>query len=102
MDKTIIRVQPWVMIVRDSVLVIALLMTSGTVALRILRKFSRIRSAITTDSFTEYPSTASTAASTGSENSHWKNAKKPRMITTSWRLATIAETANRHSKRIAR
>ena len=41
------------MIVRDSVLVIALLMISGTVALRIFRKFSRIRSAITTDSFTE-------------------------------------------------
>ena len=39
-----ICVQPWVMMVRDMVLVIALLMTSGTLALRILRKFSRIRS----------------------------------------------------------
>ena len=33
--------------------VIALSMTSGTLALRILRKFSRTRSKTTTDSFTE-------------------------------------------------
>ena len=44
---------PWVMIVREIVRVIALSITCVTVALRILRKFSRIRSAITTDSLTE-------------------------------------------------
>jgi len=46
-------VQPWVMIVREMVRVMALSMISVTLAFRILRKFSRIRSAITTDSFTE-------------------------------------------------
>jgi hypothetical protein len=54
------------------------------------------------DSFTEYPNTARIAASTGSENSHWKNAKKPRMMVTSCRLARMVATANRHSKRNAR
>ena len=44
-------VQPWVMMVREIVRVMALSMTSVTEALRILRKFSRMRSAITTDSF---------------------------------------------------
>ena len=52
-DVTINCVQPWVMIVRDIVRVMALVMISGVLALRILRKFSRIRSNTTTDSFTE-------------------------------------------------
>ena len=52
-EITTICVLPWVMIVRDMVRVIALSMTCATDALRILRKFSRIRSNITTDSFTE-------------------------------------------------
>ena len=42
---------------------------------------------------TTIAATKSTAASTASENSHWKKAKKPRMITTSCRLAMMAETA---------
>ena len=42
------------------------------------------------------------ADSTVNENSHWKKAKKPRMITTSCMLAMIAATEKRHSKRIAR
>ena len=50
---TIICVLPCVMMVREIVPVIAESRTSGTEALRILRKFSRIRSATTTDSFTE-------------------------------------------------
>ncbi|CFP67647.1 Uncharacterised protein [Bordetella pertussis] len=53
MASTIICVEPWVMMVREIVCVIALLMTSCTEALRYLRKFSRIRSMITTDSLTE-------------------------------------------------
>ena len=61
-----------------------------------------MRSKITTDSFTEYPSTANTAASTASENSHWKKAKKPKMMTTSCKLAMMAETAYFHSKRTAK
>ena len=44
---------PCVMMVREMVLVMALSITCVTEALRILRKFSRIRSAITTDSLTE-------------------------------------------------
>ena len=52
-DKTIISVQPWVMIVREIVLVIAWSMTWVTDSLRSLRKVSRIRSKITTDSLTE-------------------------------------------------
>ena len=90
------------MIVRLMVLVIAWSITCAVVSLRYLRKASRIRSKITTDSFTEYPSTASTAASTANENSHWKKAKKPRMMITSCRLATIAATENFHSKRSAK
>jgi hypothetical protein len=39
--------------VREMTPVIALSITSGTEALRILRKFSRTRSKTTTDSFTE-------------------------------------------------
>jgi hypothetical protein len=46
-------VQPWVMIVRDIVRVMALSITCATDAPRILRKFSRTRSNTTTDSFTE-------------------------------------------------
>ena len=55
MEITIASVEPWVMTVRLMVAVMALSMTSGTVWLRIapLRKFSRIRSNTTTDSFTE-------------------------------------------------
>ena len=53
MSRTIISVQPWVMIVREIVLVIAWSMTWVTDSLRSLRKVSRIRSKITTDSFTE-------------------------------------------------
>ena len=95
-------VQPWVMMVRLMVAVMALSMISTVSSLRKRRKFSRIRSKITTDSFTEYPKTANTAANTAKENSHWKKAKKPRMMTTSCKLATMAATANFHSKRKAR
>ena len=87
------------MIVREIVPVIEASMISSTEAFLILRKFSRTRSNTTTDSFTEYPRIARIAASTGSENSHWKNAKNPRMITTSCRFAMIAATPNFHSKR---
>ena len=53
MVVTIICVQPWVMIVREITPVMALSITSGVDAFRILRKFSRTRSNTTTDSFTE-------------------------------------------------
>ena len=42
------------------------------------------------------------AASSGSEISHWKKAKKPRMITTSCRFAMMVATEKRHSNRNAR
>src|SRR3546814_20127586 len=94
MESTIICVEPCVMTVREMVWVMAPLMISRVEALRCLRKFSRIRSMMITDSLTEYPRTASTPASTDSENSHWKNAKNPRMINTSCRLAITPDTAN--------
>src|SRR3546814_4836658 len=90
------------MTVGEMVWVMAPLMISRVEALRCLRKFSRIRSMMITDSLTEYPRTASTPASTDSENSHWKNAKNPRMITTSCRLAITPDTANFHSNSMAR
>ena len=52
-DSTMICVEPWVMMVRLVVLVMAWSITSGVLILRILRKVSRIRSKITTDSLTE-------------------------------------------------
>ncbi len=51
-DSTASCVLPWVMMVRLMVLVMALSMTCGTVALRSFLKFSRTRSKTTTDSFT--------------------------------------------------
>ncbi len=48
-----IWVEPWVMMVREIVPVIAASITSEMEALRILRKFSRTRSNTTTDSLTE-------------------------------------------------
>ena len=53
MEITISCVEKWVMMVRDMVRVMALSMMSFGAALRILRKFSRIRSNTTTDSLTE-------------------------------------------------
>ena len=50
---TIICVQPWVMMVREMMPVMARRSLRATLALRILRKFSRTRSKTTTDSFTE-------------------------------------------------
>ncbi|SUX30061.1 Uncharacterised protein [Chromobacterium vaccinii] len=54
-DTTIISVEKWVMMVRLMVEVMALSITSATAWPRMpgLRKFSRIRSNTTTDSFTE-------------------------------------------------
>jgi len=52
-DSTIICVEPWVMIVRLIVEVIAWSITSCVFILRKRRKASRIRSKMTTDSLTE-------------------------------------------------
>ena len=53
MDRTIIWVEPCVMMVREMVLVIAWSSTCGVVSPRTFLKVSRTRSKTTTDSLTE-------------------------------------------------
>ena len=67
---TTVWVDRCVIMVRDIVRVIALLTTSITEDFRMMRKFSLTRSKTTTDSLTEYPKTANTAARTVRLNSH--------------------------------
>ena len=99
-DSSTMKVVKDVIMVRDSVWFSEILMISIGEPLRILRKFSRIRSNTTMVSFREYPRIVRIAATVGRAISTRKSARKPSVMIMSWNVAMIAARPNRISKRI--
>ena len=96
-DPAASRVVPEVMIVRLSVLLMALFMISVNVPFTFSFKSSRMRSKMTIVSLIEKPMIVRTAAITGALNSPPHMKKIPSVISTSWQMARMAPSANENS-----